>query len=495
MSSKTNNEAFDELLYTFVRHDLTSFVMGAFKVVSPNDTYIHSWYIELICEYLLNCQHKKLSRLIINIPPRHMKSLIVNVIYPAWLLGHNPAETILTATYSRKLFEKHSLSFLRLLQSPWYKKVFPDTVIDREALEFITTTAGGSRFSTTVAGQLTGTGGNYIIIDDPMNAIAAESQLAREKVIDWYSFSLSTRQNQKDTVMILIAQRLHEEDLPGYLMQQGNWELLKIPAIAEQDESFSINGKTFTRKKGELLSPERFGSDFYEAQKKDLGEYGFAGQYQQRPAPVGGGEIKADWLRYYDGHLNYMDFTRIICVDPASAQKKTSDYTVFTVWGLGADRNLYLLDLTRDRLNPFQREEELFYLHNKYKIASPVLYEKYGKDADISYLMQAMNTRNYRFTIYPVGGALEKIFRIRRLIRPFQEGRIWVPRKLVKYTVDGTPVDLIKELIEEMVMFPNARHDDILDSMSRIFDGFANQTLIFPNTNSIDFRQLNKIVI
>jgi predicted phage terminase large subunit-like protein len=493
MQDKIDNDA---ILYSLFRKDLVSFVMGAFCIVSPNDKYVHSWYIELICEYLLNCKDRKTTRLIINIPPRHMKSLIVNVIYPAWLLGHNPAESILTATYSRKLFEKHSMSFLRLVHSSWYKKIFPNVIIDREALEFITTTAGGYRFSTTVAGQLTGTGGNYIIIDDPLNAILYDSQLAREKVIEWYSFSLSTRQNQKDTVMVLIAQRLHEEDLPGYLMQQGNWEVLKLPAIAEEDETFTINGKTFGRRKNDVLAPERFGIEFYEAQRKELkSEYAFAGQYQQRPAPVGGGELKIDLLQYYDGIPNYKEFTRIICVDPANEKKKTNDYTVFTVWGLGADQNLYLLDMTRDRLNPFEREEELFFLHNKYKVSFPVLYEKYGKDADINYLMRAMNNRNYRFPIKPVGGQLEKNDRIRRLSHPLNERKIWIPRQLIKFTTDGTQIDLIKALREEMVMFPNARHDDILDCMSRIFDGFPNQNLIFPNTNVIDFSGLNKIVI
>jgi len=486
-----NSQSITDLL---CRQDLVSFVMGAFQIVSPNDKYVHSWYIELICEHLLNCQNRKTTRLIINIPPRHMKSLIVNVIYPAWLLGHNPTESILTATYSRKLFEKHSLSFLRLMQSSWYKRIFPDTIIDREALEFITTTAGGCRFSTTVAGQLTGTGGNYIIIDDPLNAIAADSQLAREKVIEWYSFSLSTRQNQKDTVMVLIAQRLHEDDLPGFLMRQGNWEILKLPAIAEEDESFYINNKTFGRRKGEVLAPERFGIEFYEAQRKELKEYAFAGQYQQRPAPIGGGEFKVEWLQYYNGVPNYKEFTRVICVDPANEKKATSDYTVITVWGLGVDQNLYLLDMTRDRLNPFEREEEIFFLHNKYKPNMPLFYEKYGKDSDISFLTRAMNTRNYRFPIMAVGGRVEKNDRIRRLIKPFEERKIWVPYHLTKFNIEGNSYDVTKALIEEMTMFPNARHDDILDCMSRIFDGFPNQTLIFPNANTIDFNRLNKIV-
>jgi predicted phage terminase large subunit-like protein len=424
-----------------------------------------------------------------------MKSLIVNVIYPAWLLGHNPAESILTATYSSELLEHHSRTFLRLMQSAWYRKIFPNTIIDREALRAITTTAGGFRFSTTVSGQLTGTGGNYIIIDDPLNAILYDSQLAREKVIEWYSFSLSTRQNQKDTVMILIAQRLHEEDLPGYLMQQGNWEVLKLPAIAEEDETFTINGKTFGRRKNDVLAPERFGIEFYEAQRKELkSEYAFAGQYQQRPAPVGGGEFKIELLQYYSGHLQHSDFTRIICVDPANENKKTSDYSVFAVLGLGTDHNLYLLDGTRDRLSLYERREELFYLHNKFKPPF-VGYEHYGMNSDIAYYKLSMNELNYRFNIMPVGGHLKKEDRIRRLRPLLEQRRIWVPHSLIKYTKDGRTVDFIKELQQEMVMFPNGTHDDILDSISRIFDLFPNQNLIFPNANSIDFSSLNKIVI
>lgn len=476
--------------YEYCRRSLSEFVKGAFKIVSPNDVYIHSWYIDLICEHLMNCYERKTTKLIVNIPPRHMKSIIVNIAFPAWLLGKNPTENILTATYSLKLLRTHSLSFNRLMASDWYKSIFPGTRVERESMEFMATTAGGSRFATTVGGQLTGAGGSYIIIDDPLNAIDATSQLKRDQVNEWFGFSLSSRKNREDAVIAIVAQRLHENDLCGYLLKQGSWENLCLAAIAERDERYEINSKTFSRREGELLCRERLGYDFFDEQRKQLGSYGFAGQYQQRPVPMGGGEFKKSWIQYYDGVLDYEKYTKFLCVDPANSKKKTSDYTAISILGLGGDGNIYLLDLYRDRLNLHEREDLVFKLHAKYK-PKYVLYEQYGMQADVEYLRNQMNYRNYRFPIREVGGKLSKEDRIRRLAPYFVDEKVWLPRTLLRADTDGKMHDLIQALVEEeLAVFPVGEHDDMIDSMSRIFDIFNGGALVFPKDRLLDAGQL-----
>lgn len=492
-----NNQIPEEALHTLrdvekriYRTYFNEFVRKAFEIVSPNDKYVHSWYIDLICEYLMDCYNGKKPKLIINIPPRHMKSIIVNIAFPAWLLGRHPTEQILTTTYSYKLMKDHALGFNRLMNSNWYRSIFPNTIVERESVEYLRTTQGGCRFATTVGGQITGVGGKFIIIDDPLNAQNGNSFVKREKVNEWFDVALPTRKNNEEGAIIIIAQRLHENDLCGHVLKQNNWTLLKLPAIAHEDERYEINDKVYSRKAGELLST-RFSPEFYIEQQKSMGPYHWAGQYQQTPAPLGGGELKKEWLQYYDGVLKYEEYTKIICVDPAHCKKKNSDYTVIMVIGLGPDENIYLLDMVRDKLNLQERIDTLFTLHAKYK-PKTVLYERYSMQADIDYAKINMNTKNYRFPIMEVGGILHKEDRIRRIIPRVSNNRVWLPRTLIYTNISGIKHDLIREFVEEeYAVFPVGEHDDMLDCFSRIFD----IPLIFPNTkNKVDYSRLTKRV-
>jgi predicted phage terminase large subunit-like protein len=476
------------LLKDGLKRYLAPFIEQVVHTVSPEADYIHNWHIDLIAQYLLACQKGDIKRLIINIPPRHLKSISVNVAFPAWLLGHNPGEQIMCASYSQDLSFKHAQDCRLVMQQQWYKDLFPETQIveDQNTKRKFITSARGHRIATSVGGTATGEGAQYLIVDDPVSAKQGESTAFRESANVWFDQTFSTRLNDKRTgCIIVIMQRLHEEDLTGHLLAKGGWEHLCLPMIAECDQKLSKGYINVDRKTGDLLQPTRIDNEEIARIKNEVGSYAFSGQYQQRPSPEGGGEFRTEWLMYYDaltpGTLNYYIF-----VDPANTKGKDSDYTAMVVMGAGGDRNLYLVDIIRDRLNVREREDKLFELHAKYKPKS-VVYEKYGMQCDADWLRKAMDDRNYRFHIQEVGGKVSKEDRIRRLISYFADRKIFMPKVLYKTNYKNQAVDVINEfVVQEYSTFPVGLHDDLLDAMSRLCD----ITIQYPGHNTINYYEL-----
>lgn len=488
----TNNEATKERLYEALRNDFPLFIQKVFHTVDPNAQYLHNWHIELIAEYLQACMRGDIKRLIINIPPRHMKSISVAVAFPAWLLGHNPSEQIMCASYSNNLSHKHSMDCRAVLNTQWYQDLFPNTklVHDQNTQRKFVTQKRGFRIATSVGSTTTGEGGNFLIIDDPLSADEARSETMRERANTWFDQTFSSRLNdKKNGVIIVIMQRLHANDLTGYLLEKGGWEHLCLPLVAEKDETHEIGVFRHFRNTEELLHPERIGADEIAQIKSDIGAYGFAGQYQQSPSPLGGGEFIRSWIQYYD-KVDITGMNKYLLVDPANSKVKKSDYSAFVVLGAHEDGNLYLIDAVRDRLNVREREDLLFEWHRKYKPAV-VAYEKYGMQVDIDWIKKSMEEKNYRFHIQEVGTTkgvtLSKEDRIRRLIRKFAEGQIYMPRWLYKTDTEGICRNIIDEFIEkEYLPFPYGLHDDMLDAISRICD----VTVLYPNQNNIDYYKI-----
>lgn len=473
-----------------LRTDLAAFIEKVFTHVDPGAEYLPNWHIDLIAEYLKAAQNGDIQRLIINIPPRHLKSISVSVAFPAWLLGHNPSEQIMCASYSQSLSDKHSLDARLVIESDWYRSLFPYTrlVEDQNTKRKFVTTSRGFRVATSVGGTATGEGGNFLIVDDPVSAQQSDSTLYRENANIWFDRTFYTRLNDKKKgCIIVIMQRFHEDDLTGHLLKQGGWEHLKLPMIASHDEHFSINGRVFERKEGELLHYSRTGEEEIAQTKASLGPYGFAGQYQQNPVPEGGGMFRREWLQYYD-KVYPEEFNCYMLVDPAYTKSQTSDYTSVWVIGAGRDGNIYALDMIRDKLNAREKEDLIFSLHQKYKNIQ-VYYESGGVQRDAEWLRLAMETRNYRFTINETKcpSKLSKEDRIGRLINYFLNHKIYLPRNMYKTNWEGKLIDVVDEFVEqEYLQFNVSKHDDMLDSLSRICD----INIVYPNASNIDYYKL-----
>lgn len=337
-----------------MRTDLSSFIERAVKTVDPACHYIHNWHIDAIAHQLERIERGEINRLIITMPPRSLKSLSASVAFPAWLMGRDPTLRIVAASYGEGLSEKLALDCQKVILSRWYQEAFPLTRIarGRSARSDFETTRGGGRFSTSVGGTLTGRGGDIILLDDPHKPEDANSEVKRKSVLDWYGSTLLSRLNDpKSDPIVLIQQRVHEGDLAGMLLEQGGWEHLDLPAIAEDPMVVDLGKRgLISREEGHLLHPARLPLALLEQRRIEQGSYVFAAQYQQRPAPLGGGIVKWDWFYYYGVVPARITGDRIIqSWDTASKAAEANDYSVCTSWLVRSD-TAWLLDVYRAKL-------------------------------------------------------------------------------------------------------------------------------------------------
>ena len=252
-----------DLLNAALRTDFQAFFERAFMTLNPTETFLDNWSLQVIAHHLNLCAKREITRLLILIPPRCLKSMIASVAFPAYLLGQNPSAKVIAVSYSHDLSTKFSNDTRSIMKSDWYRELFPHTQISpyKDTQSEYETTGHGARYATSVDGPLTGLGSDFIIIDDALKANEANSESARKKVNEWYNSTVLSRLNDpKQGVIIVVMQRLHADDLAGHLIDQGGWTVLKIPAFAETDEVYELgDGKTYTFKTGELLHPARLG--------------------------------------------------------------------------------------------------------------------------------------------------------------------------------------------------------------------------------------------
>jgi hypothetical protein len=239
-------------------NNLTSFTEFAFGVVRPGVVFKPNWHFEAVTEKLSQVAKGDVRRLIITLPPRMLKSLCASVALPAWFLGRHPSERVVVVSYSDVLARTHANDFRLLVKNPIYQATFPGMRLQRDTDREIITTKRGKRIATSLEGTLTGLGGNLIIIDDPLKLGDAMSESVRARVIEWYRSTLLSRADDKTAArIVLVMQRVHQDDLAGYLQEQGGFEVLNLPAIAQRDETYELgDGRLYKRRKGELLHPE-----------------------------------------------------------------------------------------------------------------------------------------------------------------------------------------------------------------------------------------------
>jgi hypothetical protein len=302
---KTDPAASAEEITALLRVDFASFAQAAFAELYPQTRFAPAWHLELIAAKLAAVGRREIRRLIVNLPPRHAKSLLASVAFPAWCLGHEPSLQILCASYAQELADKLSRDCRRIVASPWYRRLFPTRLSAvRQAMAEFETTAQGFRLATSVGGVLTGRGADLIVIDDPLKPEEALSEAQRRAANEWFDHTLYSRLNDKqEGAIVLIMHRLHEDDLTGHVLAQEAWEHLRLSALAEAEECHALENfwgcERIVRPRGAPLQPEREGAAVLARIRRTIGEYNFAGQYQQTPAPLGGGLVKSAWFARY----------------------------------------------------------------------------------------------------------------------------------------------------------------------------------------------------
>lgn len=402
------------------------------------------------------------TRLMITLPPGSAKSTYGSGLFPAYFMGRHPEAPIIFGSHTSTFAERWGRRVRNMVDTKQFQNVFEVAVAsDSSAAGAWANDKGGEYFACGVGTKLQGRRGDLIVIDDPFGSREeADSELMRRKCHEWWESDVRPRIKPGGRVVI-INTRYHMNDLSGYLLElEGErWEQINLPMEAEENDPLG-------RLPGERLWPEWFTDEMVIDAKKDARTW--TSLYQQRPVPIGGGELKKSWMQYYD-NASFGDMNKIMLVDPAGGRKdKKSDFTAIWVLGLGADDNIYILDMIRDRINMAERTELIFRLHRKWK-PSQVRVERYGMMADAENLRHEMNRRNYRFPLIEVGGSTKKEDRIRRLIPYFMGGRMWFPREFLYTDYSGQTKDLVRAFVEEeMAVFPVGAFDDMLDALARL---------------------------
>lgn len=467
------------------RESFAAFAHKVFTLIEPGTPFEYNWHLDCIAEHLEASFRGEIPRLIINIPPRCLKSVLVAQLYPAWVLGKEPHHQFIGASYAHTLAERNVMRTRQAITADWYMQCFPDTVIskDQNQKDYFTTTQAGQYKGTGIGGTITGFGAKTLIIDDPINPMEAASDTIRTNANHYIRSTLFSRFNDaRQQRLVMIMQRLHEADPTGDLYRDGGYTLVKLPAEAKTSVHIQLGKHEWNMREGDLLNPARLPAEALYQMRTDLGEYNYAGQYLQEPVPIGGGEFKPNWVQYYQpGGIKPKTMNIVILVDPSGGdelkkrKKKNSDFTAMMVVGMAPDQNYYLLDIVRDRLNPTERIDMLFLLHQKWNDLGgkppKVGYEKYGMMTDTHYIRDKQRLEGYNFPLVELGGQVMKEERIRRLIPDMQHGRWYFPTNLLYVDIEGRSFDLVDELVKsEMPTFPRARFDDMLDALSRVYE-------------------------
>lgn len=452
------------------------FITGAWQVVEPATLYVPNWHIDAIAEHLQAVTDGQIRDLLINMPPRFMKSTLVSVMWPVWSWTFKPSTRWLTASYALSLAIRDALKSRRLIQSSWFQSHYGSAFTltsDQNQKSRYENDKTGYRIATSVGGSATGEGGDVLVLDDPHNVKQAESDTVRQGVLDWLDMTWSTRRNDpKRSARVIVMQRLHEADVSGHVLSQGGWEHLNLPN--EYEPTVMVTGIGWADPRtddGVLLWPERVGLDETAAAKRQLGSYGYAGQYQQSPAPRGGGMFKRDWWKRY-GALPKL--TRVEqFVDSAFKEGVANDYSVCATWGTDGLGNYYVIDVWREKLEYPKLMRALHDQYNKHRalgVRALVIEDKASGQSAIQTLRRPLPTlEGVNLPALPVIpfpaphddqqkelAGLSKLARAEQATPTVESGQVYLP-------IDAPWVE---DFILEHEKFPAGAHDDMVDTTS-----------------------------
>jgi predicted phage terminase large subunit-like protein len=458
-----------------------AFVKQGWHVLEPATPYLHGVHVDAICDHLQAVFEGRIKDLIINVPPGHAKSLLSCVFFPAWGWIHRPEYRWLFSSYKATLATRDSVKCRTLIDSEWYQKrwghLFKLRDDQNEKTKFENSRTGYRAI--TSVGTGTGERGDLVCVDDPCSVDQAESDAERNRANDWWTGTMCTRLNApKYGHLVVIQQRLHEEDTTAICLEQGGYEHLYLPAEFEPDRrcKTSIGYQDPRTKEGELLWPKQIGPEEVKSLKRKLGAYRYAGQYQQRPSPAGGGIFKKWWWRYWKP--KYMELPPVLVKLPDGTIQKirpvdlpeefdqqiqswdmsfknlaTSDYVAGGVWGVKrADR--FLLDQRREQLGFPETIAAVKAMSKKWPKATLKLVEdKANGPAVIATLKHELGS------LIPIQPDGSKNARAQAASPQVEAGNVYLPHPTIAPWVDG--------FIDELSSFPNGKHDDQVDQTTQ----------------------------
>jgi predicted phage terminase large subunit-like protein len=454
----------DALLKLRAEGSLRAYVEQAWPILEPDVPFLANWHIDLLVEYLEAVTAGEIRNLLINVPPRSMKSLLVSIFWPTWEWIRRPGLRWIFASYADALATKHSVDRRTVLQSTWYQTHWGAQVqlaADQNLKGEFQNTQRGVMIATSTGGSVTGKGGDRIVVDDLHNPQQAESDAQRETALNYFRQTLSTRlDNKKTGVMVVVMQRLHERDLSA-LCQDLGFTHVCLPAEAETrtEIRFPRSGRTFVREPGDLLWPTREGRDELDRQKLMLGSVPYAGQYQQRPAPAGGAIFRREWFQYYDELPEALEMAQ--SWDMAFKDKSENDYVVGLVAGR-RDADIYLIDRVKGQWSFSESCRQVERLNLKYPRANTILIEDAANGpAIIDVLTHKLSGI---IAVQPQGG---KMARAQAAQPKVEAGNVYLPTPRPHGRLIPER-EWVEDFLYQLTVFPNGAHDDDVDAFTQL---------------------------
>jgi predicted phage terminase large subunit-like protein len=440
---------------------LPFFVREVFRQLHPGEDPLDlAWYLQAMCHALEQTRRGKERRLVINVPPRYLKSVTTAVAFCAWILGHDPTAKILVGTYNEELARLHDQQLRQIMESREYRTAFPNTVVDRRRSRqlHLITTEGGSRMAVTTGGTATGFGGDFIILDDCMKAQDASSEAERAKIEQWYRGTIGTGLNDKRSgVIISIQQRLHENDLAAVMLEAGA-KHLNLPAIAPHRELIEIApGRFHERQPGDLLNPDREDDAVLEERRREMGPRNFATQYLQDPVPPDGNIVRLEWFPRFEEAPASEDLISIVqSWDTAMSADPSAAFSVCTTWGFSRSlRRWCLLDVLRKRLEYPELKRAVTRLWREWQpdkvliedaTMGKALYAEFRAEGPFLPLLCAVNEGKEERLIAQTG--------------QLEAGRVMLPQE----------APWLHEFCRELLAAPNGRYWDQVDSTTQFLE-------------------------
>lgn len=455
---------------------LYEFLKQAWPIIEPGTDFKSNWHLESIAEHLEAVATGEIKNLLINIPPGFSKSIISSVMFPSWLWIVDPTKRIMSASYGEDLAVRDAMKTRDVITSEWYQKNWPYVQIAKgsdQKTHYILT-EGGWRLATSVGGRATGLHPDIKIVDDPHSAQQAASDAERQRALDWFTGTLSTRGVSRDAKTVVIMQRLHESDVSGLILDRfaDKYEHLCLPMRYEASivrKPTSLGFKDPRSVEGALLWPALFSEKTVVELEAALGEYGSAGQLAQRPAPSGGGILKVKSIKKWPAgkELPVFDFV-IQSWDTAFTEKTTGDPSAMTVWGTAryeGKQIALLLDLVNERMAYPQLKKRVIdewkssYGENARR-ADTILVEQKASGQSI---LQDLRQANIPVRAYNPGKA-DKMVRAHAVAPLVDAEIVYIPESTKN---PGQFVSWAQPLLKEMEVFPNGAHDDTVDTMTQ----------------------------
>ena len=477
---------------------LSEFIKQAWHVIEPGQSYSHNWHIDMIAEHLTAItdglmidDDRYYNRLLINVPPGAMKSLLVSVLWPAWEWGprNMPYMRYVCASHSMTLAIRDSVKMRRLVSSDWYQARWGDRVTltgDQNEKVKYETTATGFRQAVAMDG-MTGARGDRVILDDPHSVASAASEAMRKTTIETFEQAIPTRLNNPDkSAIIVIMQRLHEEDVSGVIIEkQLGYDHLMLPMEYDPDRHCAtlLGYEDPRTEKGELLFSDRFPRHVVERDKRIMGTYATSGQFQQQPTPDDGGIIKRRHWQLWDSDA-YPAFDYIIAsLDTAYTEKQENDPSACTVWAIWTDDpkahasrvlkktgrvaqvervyhegevhpRVMLIHAWNERLEFADLIVKVAYTCKRWKVNRILIEDKAAGHSIAQELRRVYSGGEFGIQMDSPGSS-DKVSRLYSVQHIFEDGLVFAPDK-----------SWADEVITQCMRFPKAKHDDLVDTVS-----------------------------